>query len=36
MIGGLTYSQIQNFRNAQNLETKLRILITDEQREALG
>jgi hypothetical protein len=30
LIGGITYSQIQNFKTAQNLEIKLRILITDE------
>jgi hypothetical protein len=29
LIGGITYSQIQNFKTAQNLETKLRILIVD-------
>jgi hypothetical protein len=29
LIGGITYSQIQNFKTAQNLETKLRILVTD-------
>jgi hypothetical protein len=30
LIGGLTYSQIQKSKTAQNLENKLRILIADE------
>jgi hypothetical protein len=30
LIGGLTYSQIQNLKTAQNSQTKFRILITDE------
>jgi hypothetical protein len=29
-IGGITYSQIQNSKTAQNLEIKLRILIANE------
>jgi hypothetical protein len=36
LIGGLTYSQIQNLKITENNETKLRILITDGKREDLG
>ncbi len=30
------YSQIQNLKKVQNIQTKLRILITDGKREDLG
>jgi hypothetical protein len=36
LIGGLTYSQLQNSRTAQNYQTKLGILIKREKREDLG